>query len=165
MAGVDELIGKPPQTTPLMEGGGLVNRVWFRFFVALWRRGSWTPVSFDAADFTAKGSMTWTLQEADQATYAYALNGKTFHVAFVLQNTTVGGVANSELYIQIPADLTAARAMAIPVRIKDAGTWVIGFASVARDGTVITISRVDGSNFTLGVNTTDVLGQIAFEVK
>lgn len=156
---------KPPASAVVIEPTRLISRVWFQFLTALWRRGFWTPVSFDAALYTASGAMTWTVESADQATLAYALLGKTLVVSLVLANTTVAGTPSTELRVAIPASLTAARAMAMPVRIRDNGTWTTGEASVSADGTVIAIVRTDGAAFSASSNATDVRGQIAFEVK
>jgi hypothetical protein len=155
----------PQYPFPVLTRGGLFTREWFQLLTALWRRGTWTAVSFKATDFTGSGAQTWTLAEIDQETFAYARHGRTLQVAFKLTNTSVGGVADTELRIALPVSVKAARAMDVPVCLRDNGTRVMGKASVAVDGTYISITRLDGATFAGSANATDVHGQIAFEVK
>jgi hypothetical protein len=159
-----DLSAPPTVQMPAVEAGGFLTMPWLQFLFALWRRGLWTPVKFDASDFTASGSMTWTVEEADQVTFAYTLIGKTLLVAFSLASTAIGGVASGTLQIAIPADFTAARTTYAVVYLNNNATWQTAIANVsAAAGTVINITKVDGSNFATGA--TSVYGQIAFEVK
>lgn len=145
-----------------------------RELTSLWERalrvlrngyGTWTPVPFLAANFTASGTMTWTLAAGDQTTLAYVLMGKLLIVAFTIVTASVGGVVGPTLKIAIPGGLVAARAMTKTVWVNDNGTKAIGVARVTAGGRTIDIEKVDGSNWTAAANTTGVEGQIAFEVE
>lgn len=169
-----DLVRIPIQTEPVVEVDrsgqapeltGRVKRTWFQFLQSLYTRGFWNPVEHASTYYTANGSMTWTVQAADQTTFAFTQMGKTLVVAFVLTSTTVGGVANSTLQITIPKGHVAARTMVAPVWISDNGTATTGIATVTANSTVIAIQRTDGANFALATNTTAVRGQITLEVQ
>lgn len=119
-------------------------------------------VPFFAGDFTASGSMTWTVAAAQAITFAYALIGKRMFVEWVVVGGTVGGTVGSALRIKIPAGQIARRTVLNSVEVTDAGVRGAGDASVAANGTVISISRRDSGNFTAGA--VDTSGQISFEV-
>jgi hypothetical protein len=152
-----------PSQHPLIERSGLPTSSWLQFFIALWHRGYWTPVKFDATCFTASDAMTWTVQENDQTTLAYTLMGKTLLVAFMLNDTTIGGVASTALKIALPVPFTAARAMVTLVRLLNGGTYSAAVAHVEAGGTVININTMSGANFSTG--STYLQGQIAIEVQ
>lgn len=168
---VNPTIGRvPAQTEALAEAASqgrlvFVQRTWFQFFQALYARGNHIPVLYAATNFTANGTMTWTVQSADHTTLTYMQVGKTFTMVFVLVNTSTGGVANTTLQILIPLARTAARVMANPVVLRDNGTRVMGVARVAAGGTTVNIQRLDGANFTASANATDVEGMISFEIE
>jgi hypothetical protein len=73
------------------------------------RMGAWTDVAFNAANFTGNGSMTWTLQAGDQATYSWTMVGDTMILAIKLGTTTVGGTPSTALRVVIPGGVLAAR--------------------------------------------------------
>lgn len=162
--GIEQIV-VPPQRATFLDRAGLVDRPWFQFLTALYRRGMWTPIAFDASAFTGNGAMTWIVAEADQVTLAYTLVGKTLTFAFTLRNTTVGGVLNNELRIEMPRQFTAAREMHVPVTLTDNGTRTTGCAIVVPDSTTIGIRRTNDANFAAATNATDVEGQLTFEVK
>ncbi len=126
--------------------------------------GAWTTPAFDAAFFTASGSMTWTVEAGDVTTYAYAIIGKIMTVAFTLYTTTVGGTPSATLYIKVPASKTVTKAMTNPVSLLDNMVRSIGIATVAAGGQQIAITRTDVANWTASTNQTYVLGQITFEI-
>ena len=126
--------------------------------------GRWITPAFSAGDFTANGSMTWTVAAGDVTTYAYTIDGKRMTVVFTLVNTTVGGTPNTTLQIVIPASKTATKTVSNAVWIDDNTTGVIGYATVTASGTTIGIKLMAGGNFGSGGDTTDVQGQITFEI-
>jgi hypothetical protein len=126
---------------------------------------AWITPTFAAGNFTGNGSMTWTVEAGDVATFAYRINGKTMTVAFVLDTTTIGGTANFILFITIPAGKVAAKTMSNPVWILNNGTYEIGRVSVAASGTSLNILRPNVANFALSTNNNSVYGFIAFEIQ
>jgi len=68
---------------------------------------AWTAVTFAAGNFTANGTMTWTVASGDQEVYRWVEVGKVMSVAFAINTSTVGGALNTELRIAIPNSRTA----------------------------------------------------------
>jgi hypothetical protein len=127
--------------------------------------GRWTTPTFAAGNFTASGSMTWTVAAGDVSTYAYAYLGPTtMVVAFVILTTIVGGTPNTLLKIAIPDSRTAAKLMVAPCRVSDNNTESIGYCYVDASGTVINVSKQPQANWTASTDLTFVQGQIVFEV-
>lgn len=125
---------------------------------------AWTTPSFDAGNFTASGSMTWTVASGDVITYAYLIEGKKMTVAFDIQDSTIEGTPSNILKIAIPASKTATKSMLTLCRLYDNSASVVGFASVSASGTTINICRLDSANYTAGTNTNVVQGEIVFEI-
>jgi hypothetical protein len=151
---------------------GIWRDEWLGYQQAIGAVFALNDVAFAAGNFTGNDLMTWTVAEADQVTFQYALMGKRLEVAFTLRTTTVGGTPDDTLQIAIPgknpttgAALVAARAVTVPCRVNDNGTVSIGVAKVAAGGTVIQIQKLDGSNFAASANASGVEGVIAFEVQ
>ena len=120
----------------------------------------WTTPAFSAANFTASGSMTWTVAEANVTCYKYRIVGKTMTVIFSIGNTTVGGTPDTTLQIKVPASKTGASTNdSNPCFVSDNGTASIGYALVS--GTDILIRKVPITNWTAG--TGQCIGQITFE--
>lgn len=135
--------------------------------------GVWQSPAFNAADYTASGAMTWTLDSGDVVTRAYVLIGKgtagsgTLTVAWDLITTTVGGTVGTGLRMAIPGGYTAARTVTNPyVYMQTAGTWVTGYAQVLGGSTYITFynSSFGVTTWALSTNLTSLAGQITFEV-
>jgi hypothetical protein len=127
--------------------------------------GEWTSVAFAAGNFTASGSMTWTVASGDQTTYAYTLIGKTMTLSFVIENSTVGGTGSTELRIAIPGGFTPAKTMESAGTVKDdANTQTIRIRA-ASGASYLALIREDGNVFDdTSTDATDVRGQISFEI-
>jgi hypothetical protein len=164
------VIHVPERVKQAVSKAGEFAEPWLQFFRRIGRTyGTWTDVPYAAATYSASGSMTWTVQEADQTTLAYTLMGKRAEVAFVISAAAVGGVVGTTLRIAIPGKdengtaLVAARDMTAPVWVNDNGTHAIGVARVTAGSSLIQIQKVNGANWTAGAN--GVEGQIALEVR
>ncbi len=121
--------------------------------------GTWTTPAFNAGNFTANGSMTWTVESADVVTYEYMIIGKTMFLNFSIQNTVVGGDLNTLLWIKIPAGKTAPKRVDFPIR----ASGVVGNAFIAIGEINISLQHTfSGGNWTAG--DTLVNGNIAFEI-
>lgn len=130
--------------------------------------GEWTAVAHDAANFTGNGTMTWTVDLADQVSYSYTLIGKTMIVKFTFNGTSVGGVLNTELRVTIPGGYVAAVGGGTPtigaIRSYDNGVDTVGFCGVVAGGTYIRCWRGGFTNWAASVNNTSVQGMATFEV-
>lgn len=124
---------------------------------------AWVQFPFDAAAFTASGSMTWTVEAADVVTFALTRIGRTVIVSFEVTGTTLGGTASTEVRLALPSAVVPLRGMSNNVRLFDGGTGISGYAHVNPNGTYIRVTKLDASNLTLGTNVFGLQGQIAFE--
>lgn len=128
--------------------------------------GVMTSPSFDAANFTAEGAMTWTVASGDVSTYAYTYLGpKLMLVTAYLIDTTVGGTPDDGLNVKIPDGKTAAKAMATGCDVIDNGAEQSGAAHVQAGETVIHVTKHDRSNWTASTNATEVRFTLIFEVQ
>ena len=152
----------PGDNNLLVDGNVDVSGVYKLSGVSLF--GAWTTPAFNAANFTANGSMTWTVGAGDVTTYAYQILGKTMVVAFYLQVTTVGGTPNIALVIKIPDGKTATKAISNNINFLDNNVRGIGFCEISAGGTSITCYRGDVANWTASTNATYIIGQITFEI-
>jgi hypothetical protein len=65
-------------------------------------------VTFSAGLFTAAGSMTWTVAEADVKSFWYSMLGPNLmHITFDIQSSTIGGTPSTELRVAIPNNMKA----------------------------------------------------------
>lgn len=127
--------------------------------------GVWFVPAFQATDFTAKGTMTWTVEKADVVTWAYTRIGNTVIASFMIGTSSVGGTPTELLQIMLPSSLVVARNATAIIRIIDPGAGhVAGWAAVSPGLNYIGLSKLDNSNFQTSTNGTNVYGQIAFEV-
>lgn len=127
--------------------------------------GEFTDVPFDAGNFTASGSMTWTVQSTDVVTFAYALVGKLITINFTLDQTSIGGTASNALQIAIPGGFTSAKAFYALIQLNEGSGAVVAQARVTVGGSVIQIFKMDSTtNFALTTNTTYVRGSLAFAI-
>jgi hypothetical protein len=125
--------------------------------------GRSVDVTFFAGDFTANGSMTWTVAKQNVNTFAWTLIGKRMFVDWILLTTTIGGTVNSTLQIKIPGGYTARRQTFASTFATNGGVRISADAVVQKNGVVIQIFRRDLANWTAGA-VEDVQGQISFEV-
>lgn len=127
--------------------------------------GQWTAPTFSAGDYTASGSMTWTVDSSD-ANVFYLLLGKTRLVSFRLGTTTVGGTPSTNLYIKIPDGKTANRTASAPVYIIQQGpVFECGYAQVVNGDTTIKLTREQGGNWVSSTNNTYIFGQLWIEIQ
>ncbi len=126
--------------------------------------GTWNDVPFSAGNFTAGGSQTWTVGNADQETYAYMIVGNTMTIAFYLNSTSVGGTPDPELRIAIPGGFTSGRNMSTTGWAGDNGVvTTIRFSALAGFA-YLNINRLDGANWTASTNNTGLFGEITFAI-
>lgn len=125
--------------------------------------GAWTAVSFAAGNFTANGSMTWTVDSGDVTRNHYMLLGKTLLWNLFVISTTVGGTLNNQLKVAIPGGYTPQGSNSGACWIYDNGVGVPGLWETS--GTTIIIYRADLANFTAATNVTQVRFSAVFEVQ
>lgn len=133
--------------------------------------GEWVSVPADPARFTGNGTMTWSVPaDFSGGGLFYALIGKTMIVNFNIVGTTVGGVVNTQLKIQVHDTLT-------PVHVSNAAFWYtdngtrgvgqcqVGSSVAAKSGTQLVLLTQTFANWTLSAGLTHTQGQMFFEVQ
>lgn len=125
--------------------------------------GQWADVTFAAGNFTSS-SGTWTVEVAEQITFAYTLIGTTMIVSVWIQNTDVSG-GQSDLYITIPEGLSAANYNLATCQVRDNAAVTLGQMWTAAGQTQIRFRRYDNVNWAASAAQTDVKGTLAFEVQ
>lgn len=121
-------------------------------------------MTFSAGDFTASGSMTWTVDLSDVKTFKYERQGNKMTVVFTIEASSVGGTPDTDLFIRIPQGGVAASDAHALVRMYDNGAPVVAEAIVRNGNNVIAINRLDVAPLSLSTNATEVQGEITFEV-
>lgn len=130
-------------------------------------QGGWITPTFAAGNFTANGSMTWTLASGDRTASAYWLRGNQLTYYWTLTTTTVGGTVNTRLQIGSAewggfsasvTNLYAPLAVAL-----DNGTAVNVYA-VHTSATQLILVKTNSANWTLATDATYVYGSIQFQV-
>lgn len=128
--------------------------------------GDWTDVTYSSGNFTAGGSMTWTVDSGDQGTYMYTVIGTTMMVQFYINNTTVGGTPANDLRIAIPGGYTAATGPTSYTTCfgDDNGTIDVIWAVVSSGGSYIGLWKKAFGAWAASTNNTDVRCTVIFEV-
>jgi hypothetical protein len=131
--------------------------------------GAWTALPYNASDYTASGSMTWTVDSTD-INIRYLVFGKTMILALRLAQTTVGGTVSNELRVAIPGGKTVKSGANIwsPFIVVDnthsTGAMQNGLAVAASGSSYISLFKFGYTDWTLSTNNTDLAGQIIFEI-
>jgi hypothetical protein len=137
-------------------------------------QGAWIVVPYTAGDFTGSGSMTWTVDSGDLATFRYRLDGCTLITDWAIDSSSVGGTPSTVLQIKLPGGF-------IPQGASGSGQYTAGMmyrdnggaykfaaAYITAGGGANKISLyTEGfgtANWTASTNLTGTYGQIACEV-
>jgi len=124
-----------------------------------------SDVPFDATNFGATGSMTWTVGSADQVTYQFAILGSLLFIWLRLLNTTVGGtVASQNLTVKMPNGLKAAKTFAAPFLGSPAGPTEGVIIATTAGSNLLTILRYN-ANWVAGSDNTDVNGWLVVPIQ
>ena len=124
----------------------------------------WVAPAFDAVNFSANGSMVWTVDNPDLVTLSYKLLERTMTIDFSIANSTISGTLNNTLQIKIPNGKTSSKFMSAMCRIVNS-VYFTGYCYVAGSAdTFVYIQKNDLTNFTAGTNNVQVQGQLTFEI-
>jgi len=119
---------------------------------------AWALYAYSAGNYTASGSMTWTVDLADVSTNNYVRFGDTLFWTLSLVTTTVGGTVNTQLRVTLPNSYASATTTAGVCSATDNGTAVPAFWGIDAAGTYVYIYK-DAStttNWTLSTNNTAI---------
>lgn len=129
-------------------------------------RFPWNTLDYSGFTFTGSGSMTWTVDQADQNLYEYRLIDDTLEIRWRIRNTDVGGTASNELRMSFPAGYLAAADSANTHWYSDAGTEGVGFAGTLAGDTFIRLYKLGSGNWTLTTSdNTSTAGYLAIRVQ
>jgi hypothetical protein len=121
--------------------------------------GIWTPIPYVAGNFTASGSMVWTVEAADQSLFQYTRIGSLLLLTFSFASTTLAGTASANLMVQLP--FTPAAGMGGLGRVLLAGVgspiWIFTLAGDSK----LYIQKIDATAFPVsGTNNVSVQGTL-----
>lgn len=129
-------------------------------------RFPWNTLDYSGFTFTGSGSMTWTVDQADQNLYEYRLIDDTLEIRWRISGSDVGGTASNELRISFPAGYLAAADSVNPHWYSDAGTEGVGFAGTLAGDTFIRLYKLGSGNWTLTTSdNTSTAGYLAIRVQ
>jgi hypothetical protein len=127
--------------------------------------GGMTYPAIASSQFTASGAMTWTVGTADVTTLSYSLVGTTMTVYFILGNTEVAGVVDTELRILIPDGYTAQQQISGTFHYRDNLTYGTGRVRVTTAGNQLILEKQDITNWSASAGNTATAGQFSFEIQ
>lgn len=120
-----------------------------------------TAVAYSAGNFTANGSMTWTVADVDE-TVRYVEFGKMMYILFDIRNATVGGTVNSALWMTVPNGRSCSYGQGT-FAYSDAGTGGNGW--VQANGTRLEFYKtILTPNWTAGTDNNFVIGHVWCEI-
>lgn len=121
---------------------------------------------FNAADFGATGSMSWTVDSGDVVTFRYGILGLLMFIWLNLQTTTVGGtVAGQQLTVKIPGGFTAKKTTGVPGLAGPGGGGLETFNVTTTAGSnLLTLVRI-GADWVAGSNNTRLTFETAIEIQ
>jgi hypothetical protein len=125
-----------------------------------------TAVPFDAGDFTASGSMTWTVAAGDVAYFRYSIIGKLMTVFLRVNTSTVGGTPSTALSVKIPGGKTAATGSrtVVPIHVIDDNTGKIGVVDISGTSMDCYMSGTQTGNWAAATDTTYVTLAVSFPI-
>jgi hypothetical protein len=139
---------------------------WREFLI---ESGAPIAVAFDAAHYTASGSMTLTVAAGDVIADVYIQRGTLVTFISTIQTATVGGTPSNELRKAFPAGFTAkAGEQWSPVVAgfdNNVGASFVISNQTSQSNAYLRIRRQDGANFAAATNTTYIyIPALTFEM-
>jgi hypothetical protein len=128
----------------------------------------WTDVAYNSGNFTASGSMTWTVASGDVILYRYKmLSSDTMLLQWRIIQSSVGGTPDTNLMLAIPNSRTASGdGQSCLCYVKNAASVSVGLVYVVVTEGAIRIYKdlTAVSNYSASTDTTDTLGEIFLKV-
>jgi len=121
--------------------------------------GAPIDVTFNAADYTGSGSMTWTVASGDVEMFRYQQMGRRLRIEMMLFTTTVGGTVSTTLQAKVPGGFTpslnaSSRRPFTATYVSNNGTDEAG--RVSASATNIEFVRLPPNNWTASTENTRV---------
>jgi hypothetical protein len=127
--------------------------------------GFWIDVPFNPANFTGKGAMTWSVG-AGPTFNRYTLIGQTLIWLLFVEAASLGGTADTQLYVKLPGGFTGAskRGVTPTTQIYDGTTSVRGWVRVNTDGQSVIIEKDPSAAFALNTGLTYIEFSLILEI-
>jgi hypothetical protein len=155
-------------TVPVAHGGFVRYRYGPQstWMLVAHEQGAWIAQPYAAGNYTASGSMTWTVDAGDVTAQRWRLAGLTLQLAFYLATTTIGGTASTSLFLALPAGFKVASAprSVTPIWVLDGTGAGAQIAIVAGNATLLELQRMNQGAWPLGINNTYLSGNVAIEI-
>jgi len=161
--------------TPLAPGSG--NAVYqYDGTTQRWRlvthnQGAWISQAYSGSDFTAAGSMTWTVDSGDLSVFKYWLKDTTLLVSVNIGVSTLGGTASAQVNIKVPGGFsfaTGSSGRAFATYNESASGTAPGFGycafNPAVSATLLRLFKIDSANFVLGTDSFSLFTTMQCEV-
>ncbi len=151
--------------TPLAAAKGRANYV---YRGSTWElvdhtQGDWIANPFTAGDYTASGSMTFTVASGDVPVNQYYILGKVLHWNFRVITATVGGTPSTQLIVKLPSTYTIAVGFDHSNRGADNGTEVPIYLAFNASNQ-INIQKIPTANWAASTNLTQVAGMLNIDL-
>lgn len=124
--------------------------------------GGWINAPYAAGNFTASGSMVWTVGSGDVSVSRYQLTGDGLYWFFIFDTTSVSGTPSTDLIVTIPGGFTAVSSDQVPAILYENATFSIGKAFSL--GTTVVIRHLDNSNWSAATNATAMSAFIPIKI-
>jgi hypothetical protein len=145
---IGTISGSTATTTYSLDTDGLVN-----FDLGIRERGratslgEWVVVTFSGGNFTASGSLTWTVESGDIYANAYTEIGTTQIWSLGVVTTSTGGTASTELRATLPNSRTATGTTNGACSAIDNSTEVLATWAVVAGNSYAAVTRTSGANW------------------
>ncbi len=155
------------QNTPLATASGKATYIYDdttnRWRLIFHEQGAAISQPYDAADFTASGTMTWTVASGDVGIYQYFLRGRQLYFTIQFDTTSITAPLSNQCRFVIPGDFTTGAAAQGFCFIIDNGTRSIGRWFIGTS-TELYIEKVPLANYAGSTNNTYFAAQGFLEV-
>ena len=126
--------------------------------------GNWIDAPFSAGDFTASGSMTWTVDAGDVIFYRYMVLGNTMWMTWFIDNTTVGGSLSNVLRLGVPGGYEVDGPTRAVYRRRESAGFAHAFLTANAGDAFVELRMFDNSNWAASTNSADVEGSATFPI-
>ncbi len=132
-----------------------------RWRLVVFNQGDWIDVPYSAGNFTANGSLVWTVDSGDQLVFKYWLKDKALIINLGIANSTLSGVASNELIVAIPGGFITLGAFNTNTTflcyngVVDVGGYM--YTNSVGQATFFVL-KITGANWTTIVNSVNVFG-------
>ena len=153
-----------PLRLPIYPDNSVVEILEYPAFAMQKIRLSMVDNPYNAGDYSASGTMSWTINPASLF-YRYGLFERILFVSLFVDASTIAGMPDTTLYITLPHGLVAANTMQIPIFIKDNGVLLFASAFFTSGSPIVACTLVPSANWSLSVANTMIAIEAWMEIQ